>query len=150
WILVTGTNGKTTTTQLAAHLLGASGRRAAAVGNIGIPVLDAVRYPAGFDVLVVELSSFQLHWMPRTGVGAVHPLASVCLNVADDHLDWHGSFDAYAETKGTVYANTRVACVYNLADETTMRLVEDADVEEGCRAIGFGLGSPGPSDVGIV
>ncbi|MDH6180818.1 UDP-N-acetylmuramoylalanine--D-glutamate ligase [Microbacteriaceae bacterium SG_E_30_P1] len=150
WILVTGTNGKTTTTQLAAHLLGASGRRAAAVGNIGIPVLDAVRYPAGFDVLVVELSSFQLHWMPRTGVGAVHPLASVCLNVADDHLDWHGSFDAYAETKGTVYANTRVACVYNLADETTMRLVEDAEVEEGCRAIGFGLGSPGPSDVGIV
>ncbi len=150
WLLVTGTNGKTTTTQLAAHLLAASGRRTAAVGNIGIPVLDAVRHPDGFDVLVVELSSFQLHWMPRTGPGAVHPLATVCLNVADDHLDWHGSREAYAAAKGTVYANTRVACIYNLADEVTMHLVEDADVEEGCRAIGFGLGSPGPSDLGIV
>ncbi|HWR85421.1 MAG TPA: Mur ligase family protein, partial [Rhodoglobus sp.] len=62
WITVTGTNGKTTTSQLAAHILTADGRRAAAVGNIGVPVLDAIRYPAGFDVLVVELSSFQLHW----------------------------------------------------------------------------------------
>ncbi len=61
WILVTGTNGKTTTVQLAAHLLATSGRRTAAVGNIGIPVLDAVRHPDGFDALVVELSSFQLH-----------------------------------------------------------------------------------------
>jgi UDP-N-acetylmuramoylalanine--D-glutamate ligase len=150
WILVTGTNGKTTTTQLAAHLIASSGRRAAAVGNIGIPVLDAVRHPDGFDALVVELSSFQLHWMPRSGPGAVHPLASACLNIADDHLDWHGSRDAYAAAKGTVYQNTRVACVYNLSDAATMHLVEDADVQEGCRAVGFGLGPPGPSDVGIV
>ena len=150
WILVTGTNGKTTTSQLAAHLLTSAGRRAAAVGNIGVPVLDAIRYPAGFDVLVVELSSFQLHWMPRSGPGAVHPLASVCLNIADDHLDWHGSAEAYAEAKGTAYFNTKVACLYNLADERTMRLVEEAEVEEGCRAVGFGLGSPGPSDLGIV
>lgn len=150
WLLVTGTNGKTTTTQLAAHLLAASGRRVAAVGNIGIPVLDAVRHPDGFDVLVVELSSFQLHSMPIDGPGAVHPLASVCLNIADDHLDWHGSRDAYAAAKGRVYANARVACIYNLADERTMHLVEEADVEEGCRAVGFGLGIPGPSDLGIV
>lgn len=150
WILVTGTNGKTTTTQLAAHLLASTGRRVAAVGNIGIPVLDAVRHPDGFDVLVVELSSFQLDAMPIEGVGAVHPLAAVCLNIADDHLDWHGSREAYVEAKGRVYANTRVACVYNLADDQTMHLVEDADVEDGCRAIGFGLGSPGPSDLGIV
>ena len=150
WILVTGTNGKTTTTQLASHLLTRAGRRAAGVGNIGVPVLDAIRYPAGFDVLVVELSSFQLHWMPRTGPGAVHPLASACLNIAEDHLDWHGSFDAYVESKGTVFANTRVACIYNIADERTMHLVEDAEVEEGCRAVGFGLGAPGPSDLGVV
>lgn len=150
WILVTGTNGKTTTTQLAAHLIASSGRRAAAVGNIGIPVLDAVRHPDGFDALVVELSSFQLHWMPRSGPGAVHPLASACLNIADDHLDWHGSRDAYAAAKGTVYENTRVACVYNLSDAATMHLVEEAEVEEGCRAVGFGLGAPGPSDVGVV
>ena len=150
WIAITGTNGKTTTAQLAAHLLTADGRRAAAVGNIGVPVLDAVRYPGGFDVLVVELSSFQLHLMPRTGPGALRPAASVCLNLADDHLDWHGTREAYAHDKGTVYANTRIACVYNKADEATQVMVEDAEVQEGCRAIGFDLDSPGPSDLGIV
>lgn len=150
WVLVTGTNGKTTTVQLATHLLAADGRRVAGVGNIGIPVLDAVRRPDGFDVLVVELSSFQLHWMPRSGPGALAPAASVCLNVADDHLDWHGSRTAYAEAKATVYANTRLAAVYNKADEATLRMVEDAEVQEGCRAIGFDLGTPGPSDFGMV
>lgn len=150
WVSITGTNGKTTTSQLTAHLLEADGRRVAAVGNIGIPVLDAIRYPAGFDVLVVELSSFQLHWIPRSGPGALAPAASVCLNLADDHLDWHGTPRAYAEAKATVYANTRIACVYNKADEATMRMVEDAEVQEGCRAIGFALDTPGPSDVGIV
>ncbi|CAN5348213.1 UDP-N-acetylmuramoyl-L-alanine--D-glutamate ligase [soil metagenome] len=150
WIAVTGTNGKTTTVQLVAHLLETAGLRAAAVGNIGIPVLDAIRYPAGFDVLVVELSSFQLHWMPRTGPGAMAPAASVCLNLAEDHLDFHGSHEAYAEAKGTVYWNTRLACVYNRSDPATMRMVEEAEVQEGCRAIGFDLGTPGPSDLGMV
>ncbi len=150
WVLVTGTNGKTTTVQLTTHLLVAAGRRAISVGNIGMPVLDAVRDPIGFDTLVVELSSFQLHWIKTTGAGALHPLASVCLNLAEDHLDWHGSRDAYVEAKSRVYANTSTACVYNKADETTLRMVEQADVVEGCRAIGFGLDAPGPSDVGIV
>ncbi|MFT4285378.1 MAG: Mur ligase family protein, partial [Protaetiibacter sp.] len=74
WILVTGTNGKTTTTQLTAHMLVAGGLRAAPAGNIGIPVLDAIRDPAGFDVLVVELSSYQLHWSHRNDGGALAPL----------------------------------------------------------------------------
>ncbi|MCS0497948.1 UDP-N-acetylmuramoyl-L-alanine--D-glutamate ligase [Protaetiibacter mangrovi] len=150
WILVTGTNGKTTTTQLTAHMLVAGGLRAAPAGNIGIPVLDAVRDPAGFDVLVVELSSYQLHWSHRNDGGGLAPLASVCLNIADDHLDWHGSREGYVAAKGRVYENTRVACVYNIADEATMHLVEDAEVQEGCRAIGFGLGVPGRSDLGVI
>ena len=150
WLLVTGTNGKTTTTRLTAHLLRTAGMRVAEVGNIGIPVLDAVRDPEGFDLLVVELSSFQLHWLPIDGPGALRPLASVCLNVADDHVDWHGTREAYAAAKGRVYSNTRVACIYNKADAATMRMVEEAEVEEGCRAIGFDLGVPGPSDLGIV
>jgi UDP-N-acetylmuramoylalanine--D-glutamate ligase len=150
WILVTGTNGKTTTTQLTAHMLEQDGRRAAAVGNIGIPVLDAVRYPAGFDVLVVELSSFQLHWLQHTEQGTLQPWASVCLNLADDHLDWHGSFEAYRAAKAKVYTNTRAAAVYNRADEATRRMVEEAEVIDGCRAIGFGLDAPGPSDFGVV
>ena len=150
WVLVTGTNGKTTTTQLATHMLEADGRRVAAVGNIGIPVLDAVRYPSGFDVLVVELSSYQLHWLDRTPEGTLQPWASVCLNLADDHLDWHGSAAAYRAAKAKVYTNTTVAAVYNRADAATREMVEEAEVIEGCRAIGFGLDAPGPSDFGVV
>ncbi|MBI5161912.1 MAG: UDP-N-acetylmuramoyl-L-alanine--D-glutamate ligase [Micrococcales bacterium] len=150
WLCVTGTNGKTTTTELAATMLVAGGVRAAPVGNIGVPVLDAVRDPEGFDVLVVELSSHQLHWFARSQGGEVAPLASVCLNLADDHLAWHGSADAYRDAKAKVYRNTRVACVYNLADGATERMVEEAEVQEGARAVGFGLGIPSPSDLGIV
>lgn len=150
WIQITGTNGKTTTTQLTAAMLLADGRRVAPCGNIGVPVLDAIRDPGGFDFLVVELSSFQLHWMPVSGAGAVQPLASACLNLAEDHYDWHGSPEAYAASKAKIYAATKVACVYNLADEATMRMVEDAEVAEGCRAIGFGASVPTPSNVGVV
>ncbi len=150
WILITGTNGKTTTTQLTAHMLREAGYRVAPVGNIGTPVLDAVRDPEGFDALVVELSSFQLHGLPVDGAGALWPHSAACLNIDDDHLDWHGGADAYRAAKGKVYGNARVAAVYNVEDPATMRLVEEADVVEGCRAIGFSLGVPGPSDVGIV
>jgi len=151
WVLITGTNGKTTTTQLTAAMLVAGGLRAAPCGNIGVPVLDAVRDPSGFDVLVVELSSHQLWYLGRqSGPDRLSPHASVCLNLAEDHLEWHGSFDAYRDAKALVYENTRVACVYNKSDEATRRMVEDADVVEGCRAIGFDLGTPGPSDLGVV
>jgi UDP-N-acetylmuramoylalanine--D-glutamate ligase len=145
WIAITGTNGKTTTTQLTTAMLVAGGARAIACGNVGVPVLDAIRDPLGFDVLVVELSSFQLHYLD-----SLSAWASVCLNVADDHLDWHGSAGAYRAAKAKVYQNTRTACVYNLEDDTTRDFVEEAEVVEGCRAIGFGLGLPGPSDVGLV
>lgn len=151
WVLITGTNGKTTTTQLTAAMLAAGGLRAAPCGNIGVPVLDAVRDPAGFDVLVVELSSHQLWYLGLAeGPDRLSPHASVCLNLADDHLEWHGSFAAYRDAKAVVYQNTRVACVYNKADIATREMVEDADVVEGCRAIGFDLGVPGPSDLGLV
>jgi UDP-N-acetylmuramoylalanine--D-glutamate ligase len=151
WVLITGTNGKTTTTQLTASLLVEGGLRAAPCGNIGVPVLDAVRDPAGFDVLVVELSSHQLWYIGQSRAeGELFPYASVCLNLADDHLVWHGSAEAYREAKSFVYRNTRVACVYNKADEATRLMVEDADVVEGARAIGFDHGIPGPSDIGVV
>ncbi len=151
WVLITGTNGKTTTTRLAAEMLVAGGLRAVPVGNIGTPVLDAVRDPAGFDVLVVELSSHQLWYLNlQSGPEALSPHAAVCLNLADDHLEWHGSFAAYRDAKAGVYARTRVACVYNKADVATREMVEDAEVVEGARAIGFDLGVPGPSDLGVV
>ena len=151
WVLITGTNGKTTTTQLTATILVTAGLRAAPCGNIGVPVLDAIRDPGGFDVLVVELSSHQLWYLGlQTGPEPVSPHASVCLNLADDHLEWHGSFDAYRDAKAHVYDSTRVACVYNKADAATREMVEDAEVIEGARAIGFDLGVPGPSDLGVV
>lgn len=151
WVLITGTNGKTTTTRMTATMLVAGGLRAAPCGNIGVPVLDAVRDPAGFDVLVVELSSHQLWYLGNSAPAAqIIPHASVCLNLADDHLVWHGSAAAYRAAKSIVYRNTKVACVYNKADLATREMVEEADVIEGARAIGFDLGIPGPSDFGVV
>lgn len=145
WICITGTNGKTTTTQLTAHMLKAAGLRVTPAGNIGTPILDALRDPQGYDAIVVELSSFQLERM-----GEISPYASACLNFADDHLDWHGSRVAYWDAKAKVYENTQVACVYNRADFATERMVEEADVVEGAAAISFGLDTPPPSGFGIV
>ena len=145
WLTVTGTNGKTTTVKMLASILRASGLRAAAVGNVGTPILEAVLDPQRYDVLAVELSSFQLHYQR-----SVSPVASACLNVAPDHIDWHGSFEEYLAAKGRVYENTHIACVYNVADPLTEELVIAAEVVEGCRAIGFTLGVPAPSMVGLV
>ncbi|MFJ6213966.1 UDP-N-acetylmuramoyl-L-alanine--D-glutamate ligase [Streptomyces sp. NPDC092296] len=145
WLAVTGTNGKTTTVQMLASILGAAGRRTAAVGNVGVPVLDAVLAEEPYDVLAVELSSYQLHWAP-----SLRPHSAAVLNLAPDHLDWHGSMAAYAADKGRAYQGNTVACVYNTADPATEELVRAADVEEGCRAVGFTLGAPGLSELGVV
>ena len=95
WLAVTGTNGKTTTVQMLAAMLRAAGRRAVAAGNVGLPLLEAVLHPDPYDVLAVELSSFQLHWSP-----SIAPLAGACLNVAPDHVDWHGSLDGLHRGQG--------------------------------------------------
>ncbi|MEW2140179.1 UDP-N-acetylmuramoyl-L-alanine--D-glutamate ligase [Streptomyces sp. NPDC005409] len=145
WLAITGTNGKTTTTQMLASILKAAGLRTAAVGNIGTPIIDVVLGEQEYDVLAVELSSYQLHWAP-----SLRAHSAAVLNLAPDHLDWHGSMEAYAADKGRIYEGNTVACVYNVADPATEKLVEDADVEEGCRAIGFTLGAPGPSMLGVV
>ncbi|MFE4638662.1 UDP-N-acetylmuramoyl-L-alanine--D-glutamate ligase [Streptomyces sp. NPDC056773] len=145
WLAITGTNGKTTTTQMLASILKAAGLRTAAVGNIGTPIIDVVLGEDQYDVLAVELSSYQLHWAP-----SVRPHSAAVLNLAPDHLDWHGSMEAYAADKGRIYEGNTVACVYNAADRATEDLVVEADVEEGCRAIGFTLGAPGPSMFGVV
>ena len=98
WLVVTGTNGKTTTTAMLAAMMQQLGRdtglRAAAVGNIGVAVADALVDKQRVDVLVAELSSFQLHWSDQ-----LTPDAGVLLNLAEDHIDWHGSFTAYADDK---------------------------------------------------
>ncbi len=145
WLAVTGTNGKTTTVRMLASILEAAGLRTAAVGNIGVSLLDAVLGEETYDVLAVELSSYQLHWSP-----SLRAHSAAVLNLAPDHLDWHGSMAAYVADKGRIYEGNTVACVYNVADPATEELVREADVEEGCRAIGFTLGTPGPSQLGVV
>ncbi len=145
WITITGTNGKTTTTQLTEAMLTQAGYRAIACGNIGNPILDAVRDPQGYDFLVVELSSFQLHYTHN-----LNPKASAFLNFAEDHFDWHGSESAYFAAKAKVFEATETAIVYNLEDQRTLQAAEDADVIEGCRAIGFTTGIPARSMVGFV
>ncbi|MDJ1135332.1 UDP-N-acetylmuramoyl-L-alanine--D-glutamate ligase [Streptomyces iconiensis] len=151
WLAVTGTNGKTTTVQMLASILRAAGLRTAAVGNIGVSLIDVVLEQEpydGLDVLAVELSSYQLHWAP-----SLRPHSAAVLNLAPDHLDWHGSMEAYAADKGRIYEGNEVACVYNADDTaspTTEELVREADVVEGARAIGFTLGAPGPSQLGVV
>ncbi|MFF4249288.1 UDP-N-acetylmuramoyl-L-alanine--D-glutamate ligase [Streptomyces sp. NPDC001822] len=145
WLAVTGTNGKTTTVRMLASILEAAGLRTAAVGNIGVSLLDAVLGDEEYDVLAVELSSYQLHWAP-----SLRAHSAAVLNLAPDHLDWHGSMEGYAADKGRVYEGNTVACVYNAQDGATEDLVREADVEEGCRAIGFTLGTPGPSQLGVV
>ena len=145
WLTVTGTNGKTTTVNMLASILRAAGLRATSAGNVGTPLLEAVLHPQPYDVIAVELSSFQLFWQR-----SLSPVASACLNVAADHIDWHGSFEDYLRAKGRVFRNTHLACIYNVADPLTEQLVIDADVIEGCRAVGFTLGIPALSMVGLV
>ncbi len=145
WITITGTNGKTTTTELVTHMLQTAGFRAVSCGNIGNPILDAIRDPEGFDFLVVEISSFQLHYS-----GDLNPVASAFLNLAPDHIDWHGSEQAYFQAKAKVYQGTEIAIVYNAADAKTLEAAEAADVVEGCRAVAFTTSMPSVSMVGFV
>jgi UDP-N-acetylmuramoylalanine--D-glutamate ligase len=137
WLVVTGTNGKTTTTSMLHAMLVAAGRRAMLCGNIGNPVVDMLAEPA--ELLAVELSSFQLHWAP-----SLRPEAGVVLNVAEDHLDWHGSMDAYARDKARAL-NGRVAVV-GLDDPIAAGLLERADAEV---RVGFRLGDPAVGELGV-
>lgn len=144
WLVVTGTNGKTTTTLMLESMLRAAGRRTVAAGNIGNSLVDVVMHD-DVDVIAVEVGAPQLPFLY-----SMSPLASVCLNIADDHIDHFGSFDAYVAAKARIFERTQIAAVYNEADPVTRRMVEDADVVEGCRAIGFTLGVPGLSMLGVV
>ena len=109
WYAVTGTNGKTTTVTMLEAVLTAGGLRAVAAGNVGRPLVEVVTAtdadgrPA-YDAIAVELSSFQLHWS-----SSIAPAAAAVLNVADDHVDWHGSFEAYRDAKAQLLRLAPVA-----------------------------------------
>ena len=143
WLVVTGTNGKTTTVTMLEAILLAAGRRAVAAGNVGRPLIEVVtaRQDDGtpaFDVVAVELSSFQLHW-----VSSIAPAAAVVLNVADDHTDWHGSFAAYRDAKASILARTPVA-VADAGDPVAAALVVGH-----AHPVTVTLDEPGPGQLGV-
>jgi len=138
WLVVTGTNGKTTTVGMLEAILRAAGRDTVACGNIGHPLVSAVR--EGHEVLAVELSSFQLHWSP-----SVVPAAGCVLNVAEDHLDWHGSMAAYAAAKAQALRGP--VAVAGVDDPAAAALLA---ASPAARRVGATLGAPGPGEVGII
>jgi UDP-N-acetylmuramoylalanine--D-glutamate ligase len=141
WLAVTGTNGKTTTTSMLHAMLVAAGLDSRLCGNIGNPVLSALSGgPHGpADVLAVELSSFQLYWAP-----SVRPEAGAVLNIAEDHLDWHGTLADYAAAKAGVLRG-RVA-VAGVDDPRAAELLAAAPAP--VRA-GFRLGEPAAGELGV-
>jgi UDP-N-acetylmuramoylalanine--D-glutamate ligase len=141
YLAVTGTNGKTTTTGMLAACLRADGRDAVACGNIGYPFPTAAREE--HEVLVVECSSFQLAQQR-----SFRPSVSVLLNVAPDHVDWHGTFDAYVAAKAKVFAAQRDGDVHvgNRDDLTAAAVSAGAP----CPVVWFREGAPSDGEVGYV
>lgn len=140
WLGLTGTNGKTTTVEMLAHILTTAGLNATACGNVGTTVVDSVLSNEKYDYLVLELSSFQLHWLQDAQF-----ISSAILNIADDHIDWHGSFDNYATDK------------LSILDKSTTAILngDDGEVVERTshwlgRKIFYSLDTPGPGELGIV
>jgi UDP-N-acetylmuramoylalanine--D-glutamate ligase len=142
WLAVTGTNGKTTTVRMLESILLAAGLRAAAVGNVGVSIIDAVTAPTPHDVLAVEMSSYQLHWS-----STIEPAAGALLNLAPDHLDWHGSMGTYALTKTKVWDSP--VAIGNLDDPDVAELLNGAASRAQGRKIGFTLSAPRPGRLGV-
>jgi len=145
WLCITGTNGKTTATLMLASMLQASGLKVAAVGNIGESIVSAMMDPNPAQVLAVEVGAPQLPF-----VYSMSPTSAVVLNLAQDHIDFFSGYENYRDTKAKVYHQTQVACVYNVDDPVTEKMVEAADVVEGARAVGFTLGAPAVSMLGVI
>jgi UDP-N-acetylmuramoylalanine--D-glutamate ligase len=140
WIALTGTNGKTTTVEMTAAMLREGGISAVACGNVGTTVLESVESSENYDVLVLELSSFQLHWLREATFVAV-----AILNIAPDHVDWHGDFESYAAAK------------FSILDRASTGIFSASDPEVLTRAahwqgrkVFFSLDTPGPGEMGVV
>jgi UDP-N-acetylmuramoylalanine--D-glutamate ligase len=144
WLAITGTNGKTTTTTMLASILRAAGLRSAALGNVGQPLVDA-QDPAGYEVIAVELSSQQLYWS-----STLAPPHAAILNLADDHLDWHGGFDGYAQAKREIWRAAvpggTGSAIGNLDDPRVAAML----AEVPGRSTGFTVGEPSDGQFGVV
>lgn len=140
WIALTGTNGKTTTVEMVAAMLRAGGISAIACGNVGTTVIESVESAEKFEVLVLELSSFQLHWIREARFEA----ASI-LNIAQDHVDWHGGFSEYAQAKMAILDRASTGILNGDDPEVVSR----SNNWQG-RKVFFSLDTPGPGELGVV
>ena len=140
WIALTGTNGKTTTVEMAAAMLREGGVSAIACGNVGTTVIESVESPEKYEVLVLELSSFQLHWIRE----ATFVAASI-LNIAQDHVDWHGGFNEYAQAKMAILDRASTG-IFNGDDAE----VVSRSAHWRGRKVFFSLDTPGPGEIGVV
>lgn len=140
WIALTGTNGKTTTVELTAAMLRAGGATAVACGNVGTTVIESVESDPEYDFLILELSSFQLHWLEDAQF-----LSSAILNIAEDHVDWHGSFDAYAGAKISILDKSMTVILNGDDGEVVSRTSH----WQG-RKVFFSLDTPAPGEIGVV
>lgn len=140
WIALTGTNGKTTTVEMTAAMLRESGLNAVACGNVGQTVIECVAGDENYEVLVLELSSFQIHWLRDAKFDSV-----AILNIADDHVDWHGSFDEYARVKVSLLEHAQVG-ILNAEDFEVFNRTK----EWSGKKVYFSVDTPAPGEVGVV
>lgn len=138
WIALTGTNGKTTTVEMTAAALRKCGIKAVACGNVGHTVIESIF--EDYEVLVLELSSFQIHWLRDAEFESV-----AILNIADDHVDWHGSFEEYARVKISLLERSEVGILNADDGEIVTRTTHWRG-----RKIFYSLDTPAPGEMGVV
>lgn len=140
WLGITGTNGKTTTVQMLESILAESTFSGVACGHVGSPAISAVTSAERYDILAVELSSFQINWSELPSFEAI-----AILNIAQDHLDWHGSFDEYAQTKMSL-ANLARCAILNAQDQEIVGRSHSLQ----CQKVFYSLETPAPGEIGLV
>jgi len=138
WIALTGTNGKTTTIKMVESIFKAAKINGAACGNVGETVVAAVCAKKPLDYLAIELSSFQIHWsnLPKYESVAV-------LNIAEDHIDWHDSFEAYAQAKLKLLKHSNKVILNKSDSELSHRTSSDS-------ITWFSLDTPNAGELGVV
>ena len=138
WIALTGTNGKTTTIKMVESIFKAAKINGAACGNVGETVIDAVIADKPYEYLAIELSSFQIEWSNLAKYEAV-----AVLNIAQDHIDWHGSFEAYALAKLKLLKQSSKVILNKSDPELSRRVMADS-------VIWFSLDTPNAGELGVV
>lgn len=140
WVGVTGTNGKTTTVQMVARICLVAGLPAIACGNVGTTVIDALIAKNSAEILIIELSSFQLEWSDEAEFEAV-----ALLNIAQDHIDWHETFSAYVAAKIKILDRAKVA-ILNQQDAAVLKYSSSWHGKK----VFYSLTTPQQDELGIV